>query len=472
MTQRTLSQVALTLACLLLLGWTTAAAQMPTAEPTAPPDGQPTTVAAELQRNLQRSAPVRTPRILSQGPITQGVSAGSIHTVVELPPVADTYIASGRPGQNFGADSLYLGYNFFGDNFGAQRILIRFDVDTNLPDNIIVQSARLRLRLAFASPSDDEPMGTVLRRLNSSWNEFGVTWNSEPEWTDIDDRTSVGSALDWYEWDVTAEVQAWADGAPNDGMEIIGDERVQQRERAFYSRETTTGFFPRLVVDYMLQTEQEAPVVTVNPLPPFVGRNFTVSWSGYDPGGSGIDTYDVQYRIDDGDWVDWLTDVTITSEEFQNGQNGRRYEFRARGVDNAGNEEAYGDAEAATVVDTQPPTATVNPLPAVTNVSAFPVSWSDTDNGGSGIQYYDVYVRFNNGGWILWQTQTTATSATFGAQEDGLYEFEARAVDNRGLVEALTGQAEAATIVDVLPPFVRPEIWLPFVAYNSLPPSK
>jgi len=105
----------------------------------------------------------------------------------------------------------------------------------------------------------------------------------------------------------------------------------------------------------------------------------------------------------------------------------------------------------------------VNPLPAVTGVSAFIVSWSGTDRGGSGIQFYDVYVRFNNGGWILWQQQTTATSATFGAQEDGLYEFEARAVDNRGMVEALTGQAEATTIVDVQPPFVRPALWLPLV---------
>lgn len=415
--------------------------------------------AEELQRGLQRTAPARTPRLLTQG----RTATGALRTVIELPAVADSYIASARPNQNFGADSLFLGYNLFGDNFGAQRLLVRFDVAGNLPTNAVINSAQLRLRLAFASPSNDAPMGTVLRRLASDWSEMSVTWNNQPEWTDVDDRTSVGSALDWYEWNVGPEVQAWVDGTPNYGVELIGDERVQERERAFYSRETTTGFFPRLVVDYTVQTDQLAPVVTVEPLPALVGRNFTVAWNGSDPGGSGIAYYDVQYRIDGGDWVDWLREVTVTSQEFAEGRNGRRYEFRARGVDNAGNVEAFGDPEAATTVDSQPPTTQVTPLPAIVGVTSFTVSWTGSDGGGAGIQYYDVRFRVAGGEWQLWQQQTAATSALFVAPGDGLYEFEARAVDNRGMVEEFTGQPEAATIVDVAPPFVQPQLWFPLI---------
>ncbi len=422
--------------------------------------------AAELARGLQRTAPLRTPQVLEQ----DRLATGALRTVVELPAIADSYIASARPNQNFGSDSLFLGYNFFGDNFGAQRLLVRFDIAGNLPENAIINDARLRLRLSFASPTNDAPMNTVLRRLASDWSETGVTWNSEPEWTAVDDRTRVGSAPDWYEWNVGPEVQLWVDGTPNYGVEIIGDERVQQRERAFYSRETNTNFFPRLVVDYTVQTDRSPPSVTINPLPPLVGRNFTVSWSGTDPGGSGIAYYDVEYRINGGDWVAWLSEVTETSAEFSDGRNGQRLEFRVRGVDNAGNQEPFGDAEAATTVDTQPPTTQVNPLPAIVGVTSFTVSWAGTDSG-AGIQYYDVRFRVDRGEWQLWQQQTTATSALFTAPGDGLYEFEARAVDNRGQVEDFTGQPEASTIVDTQPPFVRPAFWLPVLFIEAAAPA-
>lgn len=411
-------------------------------------------------RGMQRTAPTRTPRLLTQTPL----ASGALNAVVELPVVADSYIASARPNQNFGADSLFLGYNVFGDNFGAQRIVLRFDTAGTLPAGAQINNAQLRLRLAFASPAEDLPMGTVLRRLASDWSETGVNWNSEPQWTDVDDRASVGSALGWYEWDVRTEVEAWVNGTPNYGLEIIGDERIQERERAFYSRETTTGYFPRLVVDYTVNADQLPPAVTVDPLPAFVGRNFTVSWHGSDPGGSGIAGYDVQYRVDEGEWIEWLSGVTFTAEEFADAKNGRRYEFRARGVDNTGNAEAFGDAEAATSADTAPPTARVTPLPAVVGVMRFTVTWSGTDGTGAGIQYFDVRYRMNGGAWQVWQQQTSATSALFIAPGEGVYEFEARAVDNRGLVEDYTGGPDTGTIVNTAPPYVQPQLWFALVS--------
>jgi hypothetical protein len=422
-------------------------------------------VVDELQRGLQREAPLREPRVLHE----EVSASGLLNQVVELPPVADAYIASERPNQNFGADSLYLGFNNIGDRFGAQRILIRFDVGANVPDGATINNARLRLRVAFSSPPDDATMNTVLRRVASNWSETGVTWNLEPAWTGVDAQAGVGSALDWYEWDVTDITAGWVDGAyPNYGMLIIGDERVQQRERAFYSRETTTDFFPRLVVDYTVVTDDEPPIVTVNPLPPFSARNFTVSWSGTDPGGSGIDCYDVQFRIDGGDWVDWLTCTTQTSAEFSDGEHGRLYEFRARGIDNVGNVEAFGDAEASTVVDIRPPVSQVLPLPLITITPQFTVRWTGDDRGGSPIQYYDIRYRLDGGPWILWQQQTIATEALFVTTVDGHYEFEARAVDQRGHVEDFTGAPDAGTVVDAREARF-PRVHAPFMLNNAGP---
>lgn len=421
----------------------TAGAQTPEPDPQPPP------------RSLDRTAPEREPVVLFQT---------AANTIVALPASADSYIASERPFENFGSDALFLGYNDVGfDEFGAERILIAFDVDGSLPDNITINEASLRLRLSFATPSDDEPMGSIVRRLASPWQENSVTWATEPTWDGIYDTVFIGSTLAWYEWDVTDLVQEWTAGVhPNYGMEIIGDERVQERERAFYARETTTVYFPQLVVDYTLGGDDEPPVVTVDPLPDYSRRNFPVTWSGSDPGGAGIATYDVQVRIDGGAWENWLIGVEDTTHEYSNGENGRTYEFRARGIDHFGNVESFGPAEAETIVDTQPPTTTILPLPSIVNTDSFTVSWSGSD-GVSGIQYYDIQYRVDDGPWQIWIAQTAATSAVFSGAADGQYAFEARAFDNLNHGELFLDEPEAAVLVDQEPPFVTPQSWLPFV---------
>lgn len=226
-------------------------------------------------RGVARAAPEREPVVLSR--VLQPV--GTTNTVILLPAVADTYLASERPLQNFGSDALFLGYNQVGnDHFGAQRMLLRFNVANFIPDGAVINSAALRLHLSFSSPTDDVPMGTVLRRLASPWSEFDVTWNSEPDWTPVSSTAEVGSQPTWYEWPLTDVVADWVSGLyPNDGVEIIGDETVQQRERAFYSRETLLDLYPHLIVDYTNFNDTQPPSVAVDPLPLYSRRHFSVS---------------------------------------------------------------------------------------------------------------------------------------------------------------------------------------------------
>lgn len=420
---------------------------------------------ASTVRGLQREAPLRFTRQATKEPgiLLAADPDAARRSIVEIPATADAYIASERPDENFGSDALFLGYNFFGDRYGAQRILLRFNVDT-IPSEARVVTARLRLRLSFASPDDDASMRTVLRRLASAWNESEASWNREPEWAAVRDSEVVGTAPQYYEWEIGDLVQGWVDGSfPNFGIELIGDERVQQRERIFYARETTTDHFPRLVVDYELVEDTSPPAVTVEPLPTFVGRSFIVRWGGEDVGEAGIAYYDIQYRIEGGDWIDWISGVNFTAEEFSAGQNGLSYEFRARGVDRAGNTESFGAAEAFTTVDSGPPSSRVNTLPSVMRADSFTVSWIGSDNGGSGIRYYEVRYRVNEGNWQIWLTQTPDMSAVFTATGDDLYEFEVRAVDNSGRVEPFTGEAEGRTFVDVESPFMAPVLVFPIV---------
>jgi hypothetical protein len=400
---------------------------------------------------LERAAPQRGLIVLERTETAGGV----VNAIVHLPVEADAYVASGWPEQSFGLDPLYLGYDQIED-FAAQRVLLRFDIVNSIPEGAVINDARLRMHQSYASPEDDAPMHIVGREIFSPWAETTVTWANPPAWGPVRTETRIGSDLLWYEWNVTGLVGDWASrDHENHGMEIMGDERVQQRVRAFYARETTTSLYPHLIVDYTDYNDEVAPAVRVNPLPDYVVPDFTVSWTGDDHDGSGIVSYDVQYRVDGGEWFDWLTDVPHESSEFTGGENGRMYEFRARGEDRAGNVGRLRDTEASTTVDSEPPTSEMDALPSSISERVFQLSWRGHDHG-SGIWYFDIRYRLNGGDWVPWQQQTLATSATFVAMLNGTYEFEVRAVDRLGLEEAFDGLPEASTVVDARVRFGQP----------------
>src|SRR5207248_2218344 len=104
-------------------------------------------------------------------------------------------------------------------------------------------------------------------------------------------------------------------------------------------------------------------------------------------------------------------------------------------------------------IDRDPPHSSVNPLPAVTQASAFPVSWSGTDQpNGSGIASFDVFVSIDNVPWQPWLTRTPQTSATYAGVFGHTYAFSSVATDNVGLTELSAGTAEAMTTLPPPPP--------------------
>ncbi len=96
-------------------------------------------------------------------------------------------------------------------------------------------------------------------------------------------------------------------------------------------------------------------------------------------------------------------------------------------------------------IDAVAPKSTVRALPAEV-LASFPVSWSGTDDAhGSGIASYNVFASEDGGPFVLWQADTTLTSATFNGDAGHTYAFYSVATDNAGNVQTLPAAAQATT---------------------------
>jgi RHS repeat-associated protein len=108
---------------------------------------------------------------------------------------------------------------------------------------------------------------------------------------------------------------------------------------------------------------------------------------------------------------------------------------------------AIATPEVVNTIDAGPPTSAVAALPATTTTPSFTVSWSGSDSAGPGIAGYDVYVSDDGGPVTLWQSDTSARSATFTDQVGQTYTFYSVATDNLGLVQPTPTAPQATTTV-------------------------
>jgi RHS repeat-associated protein len=104
---------------------------------------------------------------------------------------------------------------------------------------------------------------------------------------------------------------------------------------------------------------------------------------------------------------------------------------------------------AANAIDASAPTSSVT-APA-NSPPNFTVSWTGQDDGGSGIASYDVYVSDNGGPFTLWQSDTSATSATYTGQVGHTYGFYSVATDNVGNVQPTPAAAQATVQIVLIP---------------------
>jgi hypothetical protein len=90
-----------------------------------------------------------------------------------------------------------------------------------------------------------------LRQVDEPWTESSVTWNNQPDSTNISKINGVGTGLDYYDWDTTGLVQGWLNGATNNGLALWSDTESTFGWRGFASQESVSPPAPpQLIVTY------------------------------------------------------------------------------------------------------------------------------------------------------------------------------------------------------------------------------
>ncbi len=95
--------------------------------------------------------------------------------------------------------------------------------------------------------------------------------------------------------------------------------------------------------------------------------------------------------------------------------------------------------------DTTPPSSQILPL-AARSGGDIAVAWTGDDGArGSGIAGYDLYVSEDDGPFLLWLAQTSASGAVFAGRLGHSYGFFSVATDAAGNVEAIPGAPDTRT---------------------------
>lgn len=120
----------------------------------------------------------------------------------------DAYVYQGAPTTNYGSGA-YLAAGRDDAGAGSSYIFhtfIQFDLTTIGAGNSLVK-LRLYCEATNALPT------FFVNRVTSTWSEGGVTYNTQPTWNSVAEASvAITQAGKWYEWDVTALVNAWKAG--------------------------------------------------------------------------------------------------------------------------------------------------------------------------------------------------------------------------------------------------------------------
>jgi hypothetical protein len=114
-----------------------------------------------------------------------------------------------------------------------------------------------------------------------------------------------------------------------------------------------------------------------------------------------------------------------------------------------------GTLSTSWLMDTNPPTSTVSPLPHRETSLSFPVSVTGSDGGAppSGVVSYAIDVSINGCSWSFWTTVPASNpTATYTGQSNKTYAFYSIATDGAGNVQKNQPAIEASTYVPNLTP--------------------
>ncbi len=165
---------------------------------------------------------------------------------------------------------------------------------------------------------------------------------------------------------------------------------------------------------WVIDTIVPDTTITANPTNPSASANASFSFTGSDPGGSGVASF--QCQIDGGGFS------ACTSPRTYTGLADGSHTFQVRAIDATGNVDPT-PASFTWVIDATGPdtTITANPTNPTTSTTA---SFSFTGNDGSGTGVASFQCQLDGGGF-----STCTSPQTYTGLADGSHTFQVRAVD-------------------------------------------
>lgn len=151
----------------------------------------------------------------------------------------ETLISSINPNNNYGSHPDFRASSWtYGGAPGNIRTLIEYDFNF-LPTNAIVHSATLILK-GYSSTSNGSHHGSnkgILKKITSSWTEYGTTWNTAPSSTSVGAITTpVRTGTQDVSIDVTSFTQdAVSNPGSNFGWMFQLETEVHYRRAMFAS---------------------------------------------------------------------------------------------------------------------------------------------------------------------------------------------------------------------------------------------
>jgi hypothetical protein len=168
--------------------------------------------------------------------------------------VADTYADSALPSDNFGGDPT-VHVQRLDASARTKNAFLRFNLSA-IPSDATILDATLWLYLT----QDANSGAYQLWRVTSPWEEYNLTWNSQPTVTGPYSNPSHSGSAGWKTWNAVQPVSDWVGGTfPNYGLSISTG--LLDLPSQFGSRDGAFSEQPRLCVEWTTGAQTDLSVI-------------------------------------------------------------------------------------------------------------------------------------------------------------------------------------------------------------------